>query len=188
MLRIFSEKFLIRCFYGKKILQARNWQSNQSWLENSRHQRLIANWLIKARRFCIITIWCEMKMGWNERGVKWFWGEMNAHRMNEIYFWFCTHYKFDRVNLGLQKTTCSFWKFIFLSVGCKYSPRSSQTKSLFEQHFIFHPIQDIKFNEFLVCQEPSKYIYFFQKISWTYIYILQVSDRHLNIGSTDDHF
>ena len=78
MLRIFSEKFLIRCFYGKKILQARNWQSNQSWLKNSRHQSLIANWLIKARRFCIITIWCEMKMGWNERGVKWLWGEMNV--------------------------------------------------------------------------------------------------------------
>ena len=44
----------------------------------SRHQSLIANWLIKARRFCIITIWCEMKMGWNECGVKWKWGEMNV--------------------------------------------------------------------------------------------------------------
>ena len=78
MLRIFSEKFLIRCFYGKKILQVRNWQSNQSWLKDSRHQSLIANWLIKARRFCIITIWCEVKMRWNERGVKRLWGEMNV--------------------------------------------------------------------------------------------------------------
>ena len=62
----------------KKILQVRNWQSNQSWLKDSRHQSLIANWLIKARRFCIITIWCEVKMRWNERGVKWLWGEMNV--------------------------------------------------------------------------------------------------------------
>ena len=52
--------------------------TNQSWLKNSRHQSLIANWLIKARRFCIITIWCEMKMGWNECGMKWLWGEMNV--------------------------------------------------------------------------------------------------------------
>ena len=79
LLRIFSEKFLIQFFYGIKILQVRNWQSNQSWLkDSSRHQSLIANWLIKARRFCIITIWCEVKMRWNERGVKWMWGEMNV--------------------------------------------------------------------------------------------------------------
>ena len=78
MLRIFNEKFLIRLFLRQKILPARNWQSNESWFKNSRHQSLIANWLIKARRFCIITIWCEMKMAWNECGVKWLWGEMNV--------------------------------------------------------------------------------------------------------------
>ena len=73
-----AKKFLFGVSTAKKILQARNWQSDQSWLKNSRHQSLIANWLIKARRFCIITIWCELKMGWNERRVKWLWGEMNV--------------------------------------------------------------------------------------------------------------
>ena len=78
MLPIFSKNFLFRFRTAKNFLQARKWQSNQSWLKDSTHQNLIANWLIKVTSFCIIPIWCEMKVGWNESG-KWFWGEMNAH-------------------------------------------------------------------------------------------------------------
>ena len=77
-----QRKISYSVFLRQKILQVRNWQSNQSWLKDSRHQSLIANWLINARRFCIITIWCEVKMRWNERGVKWMWGEMNVGWMN----------------------------------------------------------------------------------------------------------
>ena len=64
-----------KIFYSVFLRQKK---SNQSWLKDSRHQSLIANWLIKARRFCIITIWCEVNVGWNDCGVKWLWGEMNV--------------------------------------------------------------------------------------------------------------
>ena len=81
--KIIQRKLSYSVFLRQKILQARNWQSNQSWFKDSRHQSLIVNWLIKVRRFWTITIWCEMKVGWNEhgvneRGAKWTWGEMNV--------------------------------------------------------------------------------------------------------------
>ena len=68
MLRIFSKKFPIPFSYGK--IPTSKKQSNQSELKDSEHQSLIVNWLIMVRPFCIVTIWCEMKVGWNEHTRK----------------------------------------------------------------------------------------------------------------------
>ena len=41
----------------------RTWQSNQRWVKlDSRHWSLVVNWLLKARCFCIITIWSKMNV------------------------------------------------------------------------------------------------------------------------------
>ena len=91
-----QQKFLFHFSTATNFLQARNWQSNESQLEDSRHhQSLIVNWLIRVRRFSVNAICCGRNMGWNERGVKWMWGKMIWGEMilgwNERTPWFITH-------------------------------------------------------------------------------------------------